>query len=277
MSESREFKNQKEETPIPKVSRERYLLLWPGTYLALLIIFLGSCTKSGLDFDDREKSNTPLFYSDSMIVGDIFANQIIGGVLNIYYPPFDLDIDQDNVMDFRLSTDDLGSRTYGSDDAVRILCLHENAQILVESFEDTIFAHSYRDTTYRNDSTWYRIVDLQTCHRGIENTEPTFVFQNSLMKPMQIGSVLYRSDDHWATDTIRLNGSRSGLHGEDEYGSVTYQLDINFINDCYAIDIGAEYYAPFKIKNGPMGWLRIRQPNEYSIDLLQYAVQIPLD
>ena len=52
----------------------------------------------------EEKAITPLLYSDSMIVGDTFSNQIIGGGLNIYYPPLELDIDQDKVMDFRLST-----------------------------------------------------------------------------------------------------------------------------------------------------------------------------
>lgn len=254
-------------------------IFWTLFVLMILATIHLGCQKSENDIIPRIPDQTYQF-ADSLIVGDSVGMRIHKRNQLIKNYPITINIDGDESDDFRLENIDYLSASHGSSIVMYVFALHDSAQVLVESFIDTSYLLEKRDTVIQGDTTYYYFENHYSCRRESEDYRIRWTSPRSKIRDVDSTDILEKMDANWNSDTLRINGSAKPghWHDKDELPNKIFITNEHYINDCHYFLENEIHYIPFKIV-GPnqMGWFKVRILKYYSFELIEYAVQKPLD
>ena len=250
--------------------------------ICLIILNFISCKKDSIIPEDNSnnKAEIRLGDYDKMLV----LNQdleIEGGYNK--EKSLDLDINNDSIGDFRISSVDWGSPGLGRHPTVAIRSLDSVNLICGKLLTDTTFYHYQIDTTYDNSSsvTTINYRTTYSCQRIQENDSII-----EIVPDMFHINLYYRNESIAKSDTYEylpdnyvLTENWSGFYDGPvpNESRTTYRYWINYhYYNCYAIPYNESIYIGLKIiETGreKLGWIKLSVFNDLKVYIFETALQ----
>ena len=236
-------------------------------YLLLAIVLI-SCEKQSI----TPKEQFLVIDDNNQYVITQYDTILRGG----YYDPqfLNIDLDDDNIMDFKFLVNIWGSPGMGDFYEVTFYCLHPDAFLNITEFTDTLYSYIEYDTIRNGVNTTINIYQIRDCHKNEPNAS---IF--SIEK--KINASFFNSGDtiqgnSYRCDTIKLaNDSYINPWDPETRGDTTIYSYHYIYDDCYSFPQQATKYIIVKTILGEkkyFGWIKLNVLNSYSIVIFETAV-----
>lgn len=213
---------------------------------------------------------------DKLIITQ-YDTVIIGGYNEELF--IDLDLNDDNIYDFRLSSQIWGSPGMGYHPSASIICLNTTSLIKGYITNDTIYYRIYSDTTFLEYGIPLEIrnTSVYSCEKS--NPDDSIVeikYDKFYMSYLSKGDSILASDIY-DTDTYNLSDD-----GYREWPTTIVKEDITYTNfvqyyeACRHMPNDDILYIGILLNvkdNDKLGWLKICLSDDYKVLLLETAIE----
>jgi hypothetical protein len=239
---------------------------------ALLLLSALSCNK---DENYQRAPSIQIPDIDNMVISPV-DTVIEGG----YYieKSIDLDVDKDNLPDFRLSSTILGSPGIGEHPRVNVASLKNDSKLFGKISNDTTFQHiSLTSFISDNSTTVIYNSTIYSC-RKIYPSDKIFSidYDNFRISSLSEESSMSISDAFIA-DTFQLTNDWISYPGSPVFDNDTiFYYSSSWDNTCYGFPEDEFYYIGFMIDTSneqKLGWIKIKIKDSYIITLQETAIQ----
>lgn len=200
---------------------------------------------------------------------------LIGG----YHNPvsLDLDVNNDNIPDFRLTSEIWGSPGLGQHPKSEILCLNSNSSVFGFISIDTNYLH--RDTVVSKTGSAVNIYiyNNYSCRR-IASKDTVIGVQPLQFKILSIkrGDVLCKEDIFKSDTSILIYDWYGYPYSTENHNDTTIYTYTTFDYTCNSFPSDMISYIGIKIKEASLeklGWIKISISDKYKITILETAIQ----
>ncbi len=194
-----------------------------------------------------------------------------------YYDPkvLDIDLDKDDIPDFKISAGTVGSPGLGYYSSVTIKSLHDSACIHITEFSDTLYIHTEYDTSYDGNFIYIDISEIKDCQK---NDPGAAIFS---IRTIKNASCFYQGDTiqnnfSWHGDI--LLSSRSDFNSwfdNEPRGDTTFYNYYYTYDDCHMFPQQSAVYIAVKTMQGGntyLGWIKLNVINNATIVIFETAV-----
>ncbi|MEI6823670.1 MAG: hypothetical protein WCL51_17195 [Bacteroidota bacterium] len=248
---------------------KRYIYLIIGAFICII-----SCKK---EVSLPDENNSIIIGKTSGLLTKTYDAVLIGEYNGL--KSFDLDVNGDNIPDFRFTSEIWGSPGLGQHPQSRLLCLNNNS---------LIFGYLNTDTTY---------LDFQSDTSYGQNMTPVYIYNTTIYSCMKISDA--DSIVKIAPNQFRLKAKTKGesinkaafnksdtviLSDEwySQYVSPITQNDtliynyVDYHSTCNSFPQDKILYVGIKVKTSnveKIGWIKISISDNYKISILESAIQ----
>ena len=241
--------------------------------LLIICISIYACKKENLELNTVQIGNV-----ENMILTK-YDTILVGG--NNEAKSIDLDLNNDNLNDFRLTSE---VRTYpgeGPHPEAILLCLNENSHIMGQLVSDTTFYRDFVDSYNEGNGPplyihyYYRYSN----HRDYE-TDSIISIQTNVFKVdfLNEDDIIYHSNEYQSDNFVLTESWSAEVSGP--YPNITNDTMRIFTETHWyngnVIPEDRLTYIGFKLKDADkekLGWIKLRVIDNYIIILLETAVQ----
>jgi len=238
----------------------------------LVIFILLSCEKDNA---------TPFINQSNIVVGD-YSNMSFQRldtiIIGAYWEPasFEIDIDKDSIVDFKIYSIYWGSPGMGYYSESSVVCLNNSSYININYFPDTVFLYTKIDTVNSDNETRITIYDTYSCERkypndSVMNIEESYCI-NVLNKKDSISVA-----DSWMTDSITLiEAVRWYVCQVSETPDTTVWRQSHYYHNCHSFPNNTMAYIGIKKENSgkiKLGWIKLSISQNFIISVLEAAIQ----
>ena len=248
---------------------KRYIYLIIGAFICII-----SCKK---EVSLPDENNSIIIGKTSGLLTKTYDAVLIGEYNGL--KSFDLDVNGDNIPDFRFTSEIWGSPGLGQHPQSRLLCLNNNS---------LIFGYLNTDTTY---------LDFESDTSYGQNMTPVYIYNTTIYSCMKISDA--DSIVKIAPNQFRLKAKTKGesinkaafnksdtviLSDEwySQYVSPITQNDtliynyVDYHSTCNSFPQDKILYVGIKVKTSnveKIGWIKISISDNYKISILESAIQ----
>jgi len=200
---------------------------------------------------------------DTMIVRETYMNA------------FEIDVDNDNVTDFRLSSFNLNAPWWhaGFANGTSINCLHNSATLLSNLKKDTLFFNIVRDTVRDDFKVIIFLNYTKSCSRiGSDDTINKIWEQHKILS--RKSNQIISNGESFFSDSITLTRAAFSDFGVLIYhnnDTAIYQKEVYF-DKCNTLNNDEILYFGIKIGER-LGWLKLMILDDYKLLLFESALQ----
>lgn len=240
-------------------------------FLISILYFLSGCENENTVIpDDTEETDTPepIEYAEQIMIeqtSDVMIqtfDHTLGNQFENNNEIFDIDVDKDSIMDFRVRMYDywpnINPFSYFS-------CLHEGSKVLGFLENDSVFYFQYNDVG--------REFTTYNCYKTIHHDSSSSLY--SVTEDPKLGTIypneILHKNDSFITDTITIAGQNSIEYFSSSMDRVTWDLT------CDDLPAGEITYIGIKIiKEGKerLGWIKISfSEDKMNLTVLESGIQ----
>jgi hypothetical protein len=245
-----------------------------GSLLFFVLIISLSCNKDNQWNNSREEIITG--NPNRMVITRY--DSLVAGAYNVV-SSIDLDIDQDQTPDFKLTSEVWGSPGMGQHPRAKILSLHPDAGLSGSWINDTTFRNVRVDTSYGEffKPVYLYYVYTETCSRinakdSVISVEP----DRFILEYFSNGESI-TSSDAFTADTLTLTEEAgTGYNGTQWTRNDTICTSyFSFYHSCWALPNDQVRYIGIRLTKDnteTLGWIKLVMLNSYKLMVLETAI-----
>ena len=209
-----------------------------------------------------------------MIVNQV--DRIVAGGYNLKRS-IDLDVNNDSLADFRLSSEIWGSPGMGMHPSVTFMCLSPNSLMNGYFYADTVFLHHIEETTNDNSLVYINHKENYSCQRIDSGDSVVSVRPNKFsIKYFHYGDKNSKLDT-FHSDSLNLTStSITDLPVSYRVNDTVIYYNSSHHSGCHSMPNDEILYLGVKLTDSEkekLGWIKMSIISEYQIVLLETAIQ----